>query len=552
MKELLLKRKSKFFLYVVACFLPIISDLLRTGVFALFFGAIEQQDRSSFVRICIYAGIYVLLGFFIYLASRMLRIGFMRDVVLEIRKKAFRKIIRTSYKEFSKKSKDMYISNLVNDINTFESEFFVNLIRFIYHTGTYVISLLIIAYLDLYLAGFLFVFSIIMYFIINKFQKKTIKLQQDVSSQNEDYTLNMANTFNGLEILKLNNIEEKFLDKSYGLIEELEGKKFKFRFFSHSQNNFSSTMGNLVFLLTLTYLLTRMNIGDSNLGFGIIAFIIQISINVVFSLSEILPKINVIKSSEAIYNKITKQDEQEKKSLTRFKKFIFNNKIEVKDLYFNHDEKEVLKGVSFNIEKGKKYLIKGASGVGKSTLMKLLSLTFDDYKGQITIDGLDYKAINENSFNESVAFVYQDVFLFEDTIKNNITLFKDLGEERVMDSVNKAGLKDFVDEKKDGVYSFITENGKNLSGGERQRISIARAIVKDADILFVDEGTSALNEELGREIEKTFLSLDKTVISISHRYYEGISERYDYVIEIKNGRIEVYASDVYFGEVVYV
>lgn len=93
------------------------------------------------------------------------------------------------------------------------------------------------------------------------------------------------------------------------------------------------------------------------------------------------------------------------------------------------------------------------------------------------------------------------------------------------------------------------ENGKNLSGGERQRISIGRAIVKDSEILFVDEGTSSLDEELGRRVEDTILSIDSTVIAISHRYYEGISEKYDYVLEIKDGKIKQYNAEDYFMEV---
>ena len=106
-----------------------------------------------------------------------------------------------------------------------------------------------------------------------------------------------------------------------------------------------------------------------------------------------------------------------------------------------------------------------------------------------------------------------------------------------------------LEKKENGINEMLLENGKNLSGGERQRISIARAIVKDSEILFVDEGTSSLDEELGRLVEDTILSLDTTVIAISHRYYRGISERYDYVLEIKDKRIDVYEADKYFMEV---
>ena len=96
----------------------------------------------------------------------------------------------------------------------------------------------------------------------------------------------------------------------------------------------------------------------------------------------------------------------------------------------------------------------------------------------------------------------------------------------------------------------LTENGKNLSGGQRQRISIARAIAKNTELLFVDEGTSSLNEELGKEIERVFLELDNTVIAISHRYYEGVTENYDYVIEIKNGEVNCFPARDYFDEVI--
>jgi len=140
------------------------------------------------------------------------------------------------------------------------------------------------------------------------------------------------------------------------------------------------------------------------------------------------------------------------------------------------------------------------------------------------------------------------VFLFEDSIKNNITLFKELDQKTIDEAIIKSGLQEFIQSRKQGLNEKLSENGKNLSGGERQRLSIARAIAKKAEILFVDEGTSAVNEELGKAIEQTFLNLDNTVIAISHRFYPGVTNQYDYVLEIKEGKIRTFTGKDYFAE----
>jgi ABC-type bacteriocin/lantibiotic exporter with double-glycine peptidase domain len=112
----------------------------------------------------------------------------------------------------------------------------------------------------------------------------------------------------------------------------------------------------------------------------------------------------------------------------------------------------------------------------------------------------------------------------------------------------KAGLEAFVKEHPEGLELKLEENGKNLSGGQRQRISIARAILRNTSILFSDEATASLNQELGKAVENTLLSLDQTIVAISHRVYEGVTERYDFVLEMKNGTLIEYPGSVYFKE----
>ena len=548
MKELLLKRKAKFIQYLIATFMFIVDHFMQTIVFALIFGAIEKGDIQYYKKIAIITVLFIIYSPVNFLISRLLRIRYMRDTILDVRKQAFDKIINMPFKQYSQKSKEVYISNLINDVNNFENKFFINLLNFLINIGMFVLSLLILLIFDIKLAVGMLLFSIVLYLLASTFSKKTTKLEKEISDTSEKFTTDISNTFNGLEILKLNNIEDKFLKKSVTSINRLEKKKYLSYVFTHMQRNVIYILAFVVSVVVLIYV--GYGLQGDNMDLTKAALLFMLSTSISNYLISAFPNWNQVKASTAIYEKIAKPEESTVRIGMGTKDFKLDDRIEVSDLSFSFDTKPVIKNASFTIEKGRKYLIKGVSGAGKTTLLNLLAMVHDNFEGSITVDGVDYRDISEKSFHEKVAFIYQDVFLFEDTIKNNITLYKDISDEQVDYAVKVSGLKPLLEEKKDGINERLSENGKNLSGGQRQRISIARAIAKNAEILFIDEGTSSLNEELGREIEKTFLSLDSTVIAISHRYYEGISENYDYVIEIKNGIVHSFPARDYFEEVI--
>ena len=552
MKELLWNKRGKFVQYLFASFLFIVDHFVQIITFSVILGVIEQgadADLNKIIWIAILAGLYNVVNFII---SRLLRIGFMRDIILEVRKQAFDKIMRMSFKQFSRKSKDVYLSNLVNDINTFEESFFVSLLNFLINTGMFILSFIALLFLEPVLAGYMVIASAILYVISHFFSKKTVTLQEEVSMQNEIFTTNINNTFQGLEILKLNRMDDKFLHKSLDGLRKLELRKYIFNIFAECQKNLINVIGYVISCFLMLYLCLNF---DKGMTLTNAAIVFQLGAMMSFNLIEAFPLWNKVKASSKIYEKITKDDEEDNDSVDesdneKTEEFSINQQIEVRDVSFNYGDKEILHHANFVIEKGKKYLIKGVSGAGKSTLINLLSMTYDNYDGQILADGVDYKKIKERTFHDKVSFIYQNVFLFEDTIRNNITLYKEIPDNLIQKAVEACDLSELVSSQEHGLDQVLKENGKNLSGGQRQRISIARAIAKDSEILFVDEGTSSLNEELGREIEKVFLSLPQTVVAISHRYYEGISEQYDYVLEIKNGEVLQSVAADYFGEVV--
>lgn len=547
MRELLLKRKAKFIQYLIATFMFVIDHFAQMGLIALILGAIDNGSKEYFSFVIVVTILYVLYSPVNFIISRLLRIRYMRDTILDVRRMAFDKIINMPFKQYTQKSKEVYISNLINDVNTFENDFFISLLNFLINVVMYILSMLVLLILDYKIAVGMFTYSLLLFVLARRFTKKATKLEQDISSSNETFTTTMSNTFNGIEILKLNNIEDKFLKKSISSINRLEKKKFEANVFTQMQRQIINILGMIAMAFVLIYLAYRL---QGNIGLAVAGLIFQLSSSGSRYLIEAFPLLNRIKASVSIYEKIAKPEERTVKLTGGTQEFKFDKLIEVSNVSFSYENKPVIKNASFTIEKGKKYLIKGVSGAGKSTLMNLLAMTYDDYDGKITVDGVDYRDISEKSFYEKVAFIYQDVFLFEDTIKNNITLYRDVAQEQIDYAVKVCGLDAVINEKKGGLEERLSENGKNLSGGQRQRISIARAIVKNAQILFVDEGTSSLNAELGREIEKVFLQLDNTVVAISHRYYEGVTENYDYVLEVKNGLVNTYPARDYFNEVI--
>jgi len=213
----------------------------------------------------------------------------------------------------------------------------------------------------------------------------------------------------------------------------------------------------------------------------------------------------------------------------------FNKSIEFKNVGFSYDTNVVLESININFEKGKKYLVIGPSGGGKSTMLRLLRKYFDPLEGEILIDGENLSDIKKIDYFSTIANVEQQTFLFEDTFLNNLALYKDYTPEEVWDAVERAGLHDFVAAHEDGLNRMILDNGKNISGGERSRVAIARALLNKVDILFLDEAFASLDRKLTVEIEKSILALkDITIINVSHVIIEENKSMYDEVVLIHN------------------
>ena len=264
----------------------------------------------------------------------------------------------------------------------------------------------------------------------------------------------------------------------------------------------------------------------------VFSFMAYVSLN---QAGSVLSMIGLLDSGLKVIGEV---EEAKQMSWSDEPKAMSGNDIELKNVNFSYGDNEVLHDVSVTIKENSLTAIIGPSGSGKTTLCELIPRFRDVNSGSITIGGVDIRDADYEELMKRISMVFQRVYLFEDSIYNNIAFGKPgAGIEEVRRAARAAKIDEFIEALPDGYNTVLDEGGSSLSGGEKQRISIARAILKDAPIIIMDEATAALDAENEHEILAAIeaLTKNKTVIMIAHRI-KSIKNA-DHIIAIKDGRV---------------
>lgn len=276
-----------------------------------------------------------------------------------------------------------------------------------------------------------------------------------------------------------------------------------------------------------------------SISVGTAIIIIQLSTHIVGPVKTSISLINQIKSVSLIGKKVedilnVNNESEESEEIKSFR-----DCIDIKDLNFSYTkERNALKNINLKFERNKKYAIVGESGCGKSTLIKLIMRYYNEYEGKITIDNKDLNKIYSSDLYKTISMIQQNVFMFDDSIKENIRLFSNYSDESVIESCKRSGIMGLINRLEDGINSLVGENGNKLSGGEKQRIAIARALINETKILILDESTSALDNETAYSLEKSLLNLENlTMIVVTHKLIKNLLIDYDEIIVIKDGMV---------------
>ncbi len=267
---------------------------------------------------------------------------------------------------------------------------------------------------------------------------------------------------------------------------------------------------------------------------------VQVSSNLANPLVSIFTNVPKMRSVQPIAEKLKKISNDSALPSKREDSATYQQQICANDLSFSYDgQKEVLTQVNCVIEKGKKYVIIGKSGCGKSTLIKLLTGYYSAYKGEILYDNKELHMLEKDSVAQLSSTIHQNIYMFDESIYDNICLHENYPEESIEKVIEESGLTEFLSELPDGLQHRVGENGSNLSGGQKQRIAVARALIRKKPILILDEGTSAIDMQTAYDIENRLLAMkDLTLITITHHLEKNLLTKYDEILYMENRRIK--------------
>lgn len=442
---------------------------------------------------------------------------------------------------FGKRDLADLAETMMNDMNLYET-IFSHAVPHIYSTAisTSIIALMLIFYnWKLALAALWVIpISILIIFLSKKSQKKIV---QGWIDDNRKVFDNLQENIEQIEQIKSYNLEDRMLNDFFEKLNASTKQKTKGEVVAGTLTGIATAILKLGIISVAVIGVNMLMAGEVS-ALVYIAFL-MLTASIYLPIEGIITFMSMIVMLDAVVGRIkeikTMPVQEGKKDID-----IKNYDIEFKDVYFGYDDYSVINGVSFTAKQGEITALIGSSGSGKTTLTKLAARFWDIDKGKILIGGEDIGKIDPETLLKNFSIVFQDVTLFNSSIKDNIKIGKkDATDEEIIRAAKIARCYEFIDKMPDGIDTVIGENGQRLSGGERQRISIARAILKDAPIILLDEATASLDVENESLIQEALSELikEKTAIVIAHRL--RTIRNANKIVLLNAGKIEAIGTD---------
>lgn len=483
--------------------------------------------------------IFLLKNLCDYLANffiTFLRNGLLRD----IRNAMYRKTLELPLAFFSEKRKGDTISRISGDVNEVQNSFLSILELIIKEPLTIIFTIVAMFMISVKLTIFVFIFIPISGYIISLVGKQLKKKSSRAQQEQGAFLSTIEETLGGLKVVKGYNSENYFND----VFQKSTSRFFRLSNSIGNRQNLASPLSELMGIIVIAILLWyggNMVLIEGTLKGGAFITYMGLAYNILTPAKSISKASYGVKRGNAAAERILEILEQENPIFDKadaMTKTDFTNEIAISNIDFAYGKNNVLSDFSLTIGKGQTVALVGQSGSGKSTVANLLLRFYDVNSGSISIDGTDIRDLKMQSLRGLIGLVTQDSILFNDTIRNNLTLgAAGVSDDDVIAALKIANAYEFVKDLPDGINTNVGDSGNKFSGGQKQRMSIARAVLKNPPIMVLDEATSALDTESERYVQQALENMmqNRTSVVIAHRL--STIQKADKIVVVQKGKI---------------
>ena len=448
----------------------------------------------------------------------------------------FSQLCKKGISAFSGENTSLYISALSNDSTAIETNYLANIFVILDSAVLCAGALALMFYYSPLLTVISVGLSLMPLLASLLTGNLVAKAEKQVSDRNEAYMTTLKDSLVGFSVIKSFRAESQMRRLFAEKVREVSDAKCLRRKMSILVQMLSVSAGSIVqfgvFLIG-----AYLSLSGAGLSAGTVLVFVQLLNFVIQPVGSVPQALAECKAARALMEKAADALAENVRQEGTAVKTELCSGITLRDLSFAYEpEKPILSGLNVTFEAGKSYAVVGASGSGKSTLLNLLMASDPSYTGSICFDGTELRQLSGEALYGMVSVIQQNVFIFNASIRNNITMFSDFPREAVERAIEMSGLSALIEAR--GEDYLCGENGSGLSGGEKQRISIARSLLKQSQVLLVDEATAALDARTAYQVSSAILDLSGlTRIVVTHALDEALLKRYDCILTLKNGSI---------------
>ena len=536
MKQLTKYHKKSFYTFMIFNILVPLTNIAFAYSIKIIIDSGMSQNREALTQAILIGAIVIFIYASLNFISLRLRNKLVRQIMSRYKNKVFKSILDRDYREFSKEKSGKFISILTENMKKIEQDYLHQYFNISKNISLMIFSLVAMFIGNWFLTLLVIIASIIPMMISGFIGQKSTSLQNRAMIADQKYLAKVKDILAGFLVIKSFNVKDAICEDYSHESEKFDEINFIKGKFDVLTNVISQLSGMIVFLVAFGGGMYLVFNGYTTIGS--VTAIVQLVNFVVMPLNEVGMGMSKFREGQATLDAFEVKDVIELQ--TGKTKEYFDDVISFSNVDFSYPnaEEKIFNHLSLQIKKGEKIAIVGMSGSGKSTLLNLLLRFYDVTSGYISIDNQDLQAISAESLYNLMTIVQQDVYIFDDTLKANITLSQSFTEDDIKKAVQQSGLESYILENELGLQTSCGENGSNLSGGERQRLSIARALIRKTPILLLDEATSSLDNKVTTEIENSILEIqDLTVLVVTHKLNKSMLKKYNRILFMKNGVI---------------